>query len=150
MKTNPKTNRRPQHKGRRLLGTAAAIGGAVLVAFFLLANGGRAAASEPAIPHGVSLTSWAENGHGGQYVLQMLKGNAPPAGVRVSGTVLSDTSCKPDDQGFNHCHNVIKLTDGSQITVINTHVMRRYRCLAHGDKVTLTRINASRVMAKLQ
>lgn len=149
MKTNLKFNRRQHHTGRRLLGTLAVAGAAAILSTFLLATGGHAASEEPSIPHGVSLASWAENGQGGQYVLQMLNGNAPPAGVKVSGAVVSDTSCKPDNQGFNHCHNVIKLTDGSRITVINTHVMKRFRCLAPGDRVSLTRINASWVVARL-
>ena len=62
---------------------------------------------QPTIPPGVSLTSWFENGKGGQYVLQIAEGNAPPAGVRVTGMVTTDTDCDPDAQGLNHCHTTL-------------------------------------------
>ena len=102
---------------------------------------------EPTIPAGVSLTSWFENGKGGQYVLQIAEGNAPPAGVRVTGTVTTDTDCDPDAQGLNHCHDDIDLGNGRSIAVIHNHAMHRYPCLAPGQQLSIMRLNANWVVA---
>lgn len=107
-----------------------------------------AATAEPTIPPGVSLTSWFENGEGGQHVLQIVEGNAPPAGVRVTGTVTSDTDCDPDAQGLNHCHNIIDLGNGRSVEVIHNHSMHRYECLAPGQRLSITRLNANWVVAQ--
>lgn len=150
MRNKKKTNRKHQHGSRWLAGSLITALIAVSAVVFVLSAGRPAAASEPRIPAGVSLTSWSENGHGGQYLLHILYGNAPAAGVSVSGTVLSDTNCRPDAQGFSHCHNGVQLANGARITVINTHQMWRHRCLRRGDAVSLTRVNASWVVAKLK
>ena len=105
-----------------------------------------ATTAEPTIPAGVSLTSWFENGKGGQYVLQIAEGDAPPAGVRVTGTVTTDTDCDPDAQGLNHCHNNIDLGNGRSIAVINnrtnacaTRVWRRTAAVDHQAQCELDR-----------
>jgi hypothetical protein len=149
MRNDRKINRSHGRRGHRLLGTLVIGGIAVLAVAFLLSRGGQAAAGEPTIPRGASLTSWSENGQGGRYLLQIVDGNAPATGARVSGIVLSDTACEPDARGFSHCHNAIQLASGTRLSVIDTHRMSRYRCLRSGDAVSLTRINASWVVAKL-
>ncbi len=103
--------------------------------------------TEPAIPAGVPLTSWFENGKDGQYVLQIAEGSAPPPGVRVTGTVTTDTDCDPDAQGLNHCHNNIDLGNGRSIAVIHNHQMQRYPCLAPGQRLSIIRLNANWIVA---
>jgi len=141
MQKNRKMHERSHHKIRLVLELLPALSMVGLVVFFVF--------FEPTIPRGASLTSWSENGRDGRYVLNILDGDAPPAGVQVSGVVLSDTNCTPDLRGFNHCHNGIQLADGVDIVVINTHRMKIYRCLRPGDKLLLSRINGSWVLATL-
>lgn len=105
--------------------------------------------AEPAIPRGVSLASWFDNGHGGRYVLQLAKGRPLAPGMQVAGIVLSDSDCAPDARGLNHCHNVIELADGSRVEVINNHQMMRNRCLGNGDRLTLRPVNAKWVAGDL-
>jgi hypothetical protein len=133
---------------RWLLGTLAltTLGGIAAVAFLFL-YGQEPASAGPTIPSGFNLASWYENGHGGEYLLQIAEGELPPVGVRVSGVVTSDTDCDPDAQGLSHCHNGIDLANGSTITVIDTHMMSRYRCLQPGEAVSVTRFNDSWVVA---
>lgn len=144
-----KAKQRQHNRNRRMLVALTAITVGALVAVVLLVAGGSSKNNEPRIPSGAPLASWQENGRGGQYVLQILEGNAPPIGVAVSGTVASDTDCQPDAQGINHCHNEIDLANGARILVINNHVMKVYRCLNPGESISLTRINASWVLAKV-
>ena len=80
-------------------------------------------------------------------MLQIAEGDAPPAGVRVTGTVTTDADCDPDAQGLNHCHNDIDLGNGRSIAVINNHTMHRYPCLAPGQRLSITRLNANWVVA---
>lgn len=105
------------------------------------------AAGQPPIPRGVAMKSWQQNGHGGKYLLQVVEGRAPKAGKRLSGTVTSDTNCDADAEGLSHCQNIIELTDGSRITVIDTHNMHVNRCMSPGERISLTGIDKSWVMA---
>ena len=105
------------------------------------------AADQPRIPRGVAMKSWQENGHGGKYLLQVVEGRAPKAGKRLTGTVTSDTNCDADAEGLSHCQNIIELTDGSRITVIDTHNMHVNRCMSPGERISLTGIDKSWVMA---
>ena len=150
MKTKQKINCKQLLGGSWVGGVLIAALTAASVVAFIFSSGRRAATSEPTIPRSTSLTSWSENGHGGQYLLQVLEGNAPPAGAKVSGVVAGNTTCQPDDQGFSHCPYVVKLVNGTRITVIITHQMSRYRCLRSGDAVSLTRVNASWLVAMLR
>lgn len=147
MKTNPQTKPQRRHIGRLLLVAlaAAALGG--LATALMLPAGQSTASAEPAIPPGVSLTSWFDNGKDGHHVLQIAEGNAPSAGVRVSGIVVTDTNCEPDAQGLSHCHNRINLGNGGSIEVIHTHFMSRIPCLLPGQRVSITGLNASWVVA---
>jgi len=77
----------------------------------------------------------------------LAEGQLPPTGVRTTGVVLSDTNCEPDAQGLNHCRNGIRLADGSTISVIDNHMMSRYRCLRPGETVSLTTLGSSWVVA---
>jgi hypothetical protein len=133
---------------RWLLGTLklTTLGGITAVAFLFL-YGHEPARAEPMIPSGFNLSSWYENGHGGEYLLQITEGEVPPVGLRVSGVVTSDTDCDPDAQGLSHCHTGMSLANGSTITVIETHMMSRYRCLQPGETVSVTRFNDSWVVA---
>lgn len=143
-----KVQQRQLLRHRRMLAALTGITIGMLV-ILLLVGKRNTTAAEPTIPRGAPLASWNENGRGGQYVLQILDGATPPPGVTVSGVVASDTACQPDALGFNHCHNEIDFANGAHITVVNTHVMRRYRCLRPGEAITLTGINASWVLAKV-
>ena len=137
------------HRNQRMLVALTAITIGALVAVLLLVAGGSSKISEPRVPRGAPLASWQENGRGGQYVLQILEGSAPPSGVAVSGVVGSDTDCQPDAKGINHCHNEIDLANGAHILAINNHVMKRYRCLNPGETISVTRINDSWILAKV-
>lgn len=149
MQRHSQTKHDNPHKSRWLLTGSIVIAVEVLVVAFLLVTGGRAATREPSTPHGISLASWSESGHGGQYVVQIVEGSAPAAGETVFGVVTSDTTCRPDAQGLSHCHNGIDLVSGGSLTVVNTHLMMRYPCLHPGETVTLSRINASWVLARI-
>ena len=109
----------------------------------------QAATGQPPIPRGVAMKSWHDNGRDGRYLLQLAQGSALKAGKPVSGTVTGDANCDADAEGLSHCHNTIKLANGSQITVINTHEMHRYRCLGAGDQISLTAMGGSWIMGAL-
>lgn len=106
----------------------------------------QAASPQPPIPRGVAMKSWQENGRNGQYLLQVVQGRAPKAGKRVTAIVTSDTNCDADAEGLSHCQNIVELTDGSRITVIDTHNMHVNRCMSPGEQITLTGIDKSWVM----
>ena len=118
----------------------------VLVLGFLY-FGQQPASAEPAIPSGATLSSWFDNGAGGQHLLRVFRGEAPASGVRVTGTVMTDTDCDPDAQGLSHCHNIIDLGGGLRIEVENTHNMPVHPCLSPGQRLTVTRLNADWVVA---
>lgn len=147
MKIDPKSKSSLGRVAGLLLGalTIFILGG--IAAYLVLPNGQQTANAEPAIPPGVSLTSWFENGQGGKHVLQIAEGNALPVGVRVSGVVATDTNCDPDALGLSHCHNRIDLGSGRSIEVIHTHLMSRNPCLQPGQRVSITGLNANWVVA---
>jgi hypothetical protein len=131
---------------RLILALLLAAGSLALPSMAPAATGGQ---TEPAIPRGVSLASWFDNGQGGRYVLQLAQGRPPAFGTQVTGVVLSDSDCAPDAQGLNHCRNVIELADGSRFQVINNHQMMRNRCLGNGDRLTLRAVNSGWVVGDL-
>lgn len=146
MKTEPKA----KSSGRTallLLGTLAAASFSGLIVLGVLYYGQRSAVAEPAIPPGVNLTSWFDNGQGGQHLLRVVRGSAPPAGAQVAGTVATDTDCDPDALGLSHCHNIISLGNGRAIEVENTHIMSVHPCLSPGQRLSVTRLNADWVVA---
>jgi len=104
---------------------------------------------QPPIPRGVPMKSWQENGRDGRYLLQVIKGDAPKTRKTVIGTVTSDTDCDADAEGLSHCHNTIKMPNGSEITVIDTHNMHQNRCLGAGDKLSLTGVSGPWIMGTL-
>ena len=101
------------------------------------------------IPPGVALKSWQANGSDGRYVLQVIQGRAPKSGKQIIATVTSDTDCDADAQGLSHCHNNLKLANGTQITVIDSHNMHQFRCLGEGDQLTLKAVGTSWTVATL-
>ncbi len=109
----------------------------------------QAVSSQPPIPRGVAMKSWQENGRDGRYLLQVIKGGVAKTRKPVVGTVTSDTDCDADAEGLSHCHNTIKLPNGSEITVIDTHNMHQNRCLGAGDKLTLTAVSGPWIMGIL-
>ena len=117
-----------------------------MITMGILYYGQQAANAEPSIPSGVSLTTWFDNGKGGEHVLQIAKGSPSPVGVRLIGTVQTDTDCDPDAQGLNHCHNDIALENGKTISVIHNHAMHRYPCLEPGQRLLITRLNENWVV----
>jgi len=147
MNTNPNSKSRLRSIGRLLLVALAAAGLSGLATAFVLSSGQQPAIAQPAIPPGVTLTSWFENGKGGQHVLQISEGTAPLPGVRLVGTVTTDTDCDPDAQGLNHCRNNIDLGNGRNIAVIHNHAMHSYPCLEPGQRLSITRLNANWVVA---
>lgn len=150
MKTTPEAKSQGPRTGWLLFGALAAAAFGGLTTALLMSYSQptvRTANAEPAIPAGVSLTSWFDNGKGGQHVLRIVEGNAPPIGVRLIGTVKTDTDCDPDAQGLNHCHNDIAMPDGRVISVIHNHAMTRFPCLAPGQQLSITRLDANWVVA---
>ncbi len=147
MNTNPNSKSQLRSIGRLLLVALAAAGLGGLVTAFVLSSGQQATSAGPTIPPGVSLTSWFDNGKGGEHVLQIAKGNAPLPGVRLVGTVTTDSDCDPDAQGLNHCHNNIDLSNGRSIEVIHNHAMHRFPCLEPGQRLSITRLNENWVVA---
>lgn len=148
MKTNPKSKSQRRNAAWPVFGALLAAGLGGLAVVLILSYGQQQAASaEPTIPPGVALTSWFDNGKGGIHVLQLREGNAPPAGVRITGSVLTDTDCEPDAQGLNHCHNDIDLGNGRVIAVTNNHAMNRYPCLQPGQRLSIARLNANWIVA---
>ncbi|TSA10453.1 MAG: hypothetical protein D4R74_14710 [Betaproteobacteria bacterium] len=129
--------------GRLLLGLLV-LGAAALYSYKV-----QAASDQPPIPHGVAMQSWQDNGQDGRYLLQLAQGQALKAGKPVIGTVTSDTDCEIDAEGLSHCHNNIKLADGSEIMVIDTHNMHRNRCLGAGDRLSLTGVKGPWIMGTL-
>lgn len=124
------------------------LGGLMLSATVLYSYNAQATGSQP-IPRGVPMKSWQENGRDGRYVLQLIEGQFPKNGKRVVGTVVSDTDCDPDPDGLSHCHNEIQLPGGKKITVIDSHNMHKYRCLAGGDRIELGRMGDAWVVGNL-
>ena len=91
---------------------------AVFAAGAVLHAGAAQAQGPPSgIPAAATMKSWQENGAGGRYLLQVVKGKLPKSLQPVTGTVTSDTDCDADAQGLSHCHNNVKLADGTEITV---------------------------------
>jgi len=150
MKTTLKNKSRPSYIGLLIALVILIIGASAVM--FLASNQGHGQSvttSEPAIPRGAPMQSWDENGHDGKYLLRIIEGDPPMSATAVSGVVETDTDCKADAYGLSHCHNEIGLADGTHITVIDTHLMSRYRCLKPGESVSLTRINSTWVVATL-
>ena len=156
MNTSPETKSQRRNIGWLLFVALAAAGLGGLGTALMMSYGKQTASAQlgqqtaivqPAIPPGVSLTSWFDNGKSGQHVLQIAKGTAPLPGVRLVGTVTTDTDCDPDAQGLNHCRNNIDLGNGRNIEVIHNHAMHRFPCLEPGQKLSITRLNANWVVA---
>lgn len=141
-------SRKNRNKRRNwLLGGLCALAVSGIVAGMIYPSLSAEAADNPPIPAGAALSSWAENGAGGRYVLQLIEGEAPTGAA--TGMVLSDTQCAPDAQGINHCHNEIRLPDGRTITVIDNHRMMVNRCLNPGDRLTLEKLDAGWMVGTL-
>jgi len=130
-----------------VLGTLAiaSVGGLVTFGVFYYTQ--QPASAEPAIPAGINLKSWFDNGAGGVRLLNVVQGEAPAAREQVTGTVLTDTNCEPDAQGLSHCHNIIDLGGGRRIEVVNNHIMSKHPCLSPGQRITVTRFNKDWVIA---
>jgi len=124
-------------------------GALLLSAAVMLSYEAFAGTTQPPIPPGARIGSWYDNGHGGQYVLQVIQGQNPAPGSRFTGIVKSDANCEPDAQGLNHCHNAIELSSGRQVTVVNNHQMMRNRCLAPGDRISFIALTPSWLVGTL-
>lgn len=120
---------------------------AVLVTLIVLA-GCSATAADEGIPAGAGFTHWADNGAGGQYVLNVIKGHVRGVSSGASATVMTDSNCAPDAQGINHCHNILKFSNGQQIEVVDNHKMMRHRCLRPGETVSVSVLNDNWVRAQ--
>ena len=120
--------------------------GAFAIGLFVVYEGGTSSQSDPL--KAASLASWSDNGRDGRHLLQIVDGSVPAAGTTVVGVVVSDTLCQPDAQGFSHCRNGIELADGKRMTVIDTHQMSRYPCLEPGQRLSLSRIDRTWIVAQ--
>lgn len=148
MRTSAYIATKRRRTGRWLVGILAIIGVGLLAATFSFHQQAPAASTKlPAMPHGVALGSWEENGHDGRYLLQVVDGNALSPNAQLTGVVATDTDCTPDAGGFSHCHNIIDLANHMRITVIDTHLMNRYRCLRPGETVSLTGLDSTWILA---
>ncbi|WP_144409584.1 hypothetical protein [Martelella endophytica] len=106
----------------------------------LLFGATAALAAGPAIPEGTGITSWAENGEGGIYLLQLYEGGVAANQPPMIGEVLSDSNCSPDEDNINHCENEIRFEDGTTLKGINNHRMAVNRCLRRGEKVFVSHL----------
>jgi hypothetical protein len=147
MTTSLHAKARPSRARRLVLAALALTAVGALATIGVTALTQQVASAEPAVSAVAGLGSWADNGKGGQRVLQLVKGAMPAVGAVVSGTVKTDTNCDPDAQGINHCHNVIGLANGGEIEVIHNHMMMTYECLSPGQKLSLTPLNSDWVVA---
>ena len=120
--------------------------GAFAIGLFVVYEGGTSSQSDPL--ESASLASWSDNGRDGRHLLRIVDGSIPAAGTTVVGVVVSDTLCQPDAQGFSHCHNGIELADGKRMTVIDTHQMSRHPCLEPGQRLSLSRIDRTWIVAQ--
>lgn len=66
---------------------------------------------------------------------ELIAGSVLAAGSEA--TVLADLDCTPDAQDISHCHNPLRLADGSRVEVIHVHSMAAVPCLAAGERVRL-------------
>jgi hypothetical protein len=57
----------------------------------------------------------------------------------VTGTVLTDEDCAPDQQGISHCRNEVHLDSGQTVVLRHPHDMQLVPCLAPGEEVLLRR-----------
>ena len=128
---------------RRSLLAVVALGAAVYT------GGVQAQGGQAPIPAGATIKSWQDNGAEGRYVLQLIKGKLPKTVKPITGIVTSDTDCDADAQGLSHCHNIVKLADGTEITVIDSHNMHRNRCLGSGDQLAITSLGKTWVVGTL-
>lgn len=151
MQRKPKANPKQYRARHWTLGALAVVGVGALITAYTFRNEAPAepavVAQLPPIPQGISLTSWYQNGEGGRYILQLADGDNFPIGPTISGVVTSDTNCAPDAQGLSHCRNGIALPDGRRLTVIDTHMMSRNPCLEPGERISMTSINTSWLVA---
>ena len=130
-----------------LLGTLALASFGGMLTMGMLYYTQQPANAEPAVPAGVNLKSWFDNGAAGVRLLKVMQGNAPAAGQQVPGTVLTDTNCEPDALGLSHCHNIIDFGGGRRIEVVNNHIMSTHPCLSPGQRLTVARFNDEWVIA---
>ncbi|HUZ64614.1 MAG TPA: hypothetical protein VMU82_13010 [Acetobacteraceae bacterium] len=63
-----------------------------------------------------------------------------PPTVATTATVLTDTNCMPDQADISHCHNALRLADGSTITVRHDHAIRRHPCFTPGENVRVVSV----------
>ena len=142
-----KSSHKGQCRRRWLIGASVLSAvGALAIGLFVVYGGDTS--SQSALLKSASLASWSENGRDGRHLLQIVDGSILPAGTTVVGVVVSDTLCQPDAQGFSHCHNAIELADGKRMTVIDTHQMSRYPCLEPGQRLSLSRIDRTWIVAQ--
>ena len=120
--------------------------GAFAIGLFVVYEGGTSSQSD--LLKSASLASWSDNGRDGRHLLRIVDGSIPAAGTTVVGVVVSDTLCQPDAQGFSHCHNGIELADGKRMTVMDTHQMSRHPCLEPGQRLSLSRIDRTWIVAQ--
>jgi hypothetical protein len=67
--------------------------------------------------------------------LPVTKGTVPAH--TMAAVVTEDGSCGPDSNGYSHCTNSFKMTDGRVITVRHDHLMRVEPCLTAGERVEI-------------
>lgn len=79
---------------------------------------------------------FSQNGINDVFAMQLLDGELTEP---TKGTILSDEVCEPDEYGYFHCWNDIKLSGGEIIRVLGIHDMYGgVPCLSPGTIVVVT------------
>ena len=65
----------------------------------------------------------------------VVEGEMPTA--PLTGEVLTDTDCTPDEEMISRCRNEVLLPDGGTIVLRHPHDMTKVPCLAPGEQVRL-------------
>lgn len=81
---------------------------------------------------------WQDNGADQPRLVEVIQGHLLGT---TTGVVKTDTDCIPDTTGLSHCHDIIALSNHTQITVIYTHNMNRVKCLDPNESIIVQKIN---------
>ncbi len=69
----------------------------------------------------------------GHLTTVLLKGTMPSGAV--TGVVTTDKNCTPDQAGYSHCTNDIRIAGSKMIEVRHNHMMSVVPCLEPGEHV---------------
>jgi hypothetical protein len=72
----------------------------------------------------------------GPLAASLLHGSVPDQPTMA--TVVSDAKCTPDPMGVSHCTNMLRMDDGSELSVQHNHRMMDTPCLSPGERVLVS------------